>query len=82
MLIAEMKSNFSDMRIIIPKEASWSVLLGALIFGQDPSLIRQRRSKYTYGICVNKIFNPSEYDEKHNYIEKMENIDVGDILVN
>lgn len=60
------------MRIIIPQEASWSVLLGTLMFGQDPSLIRQRRNKYTYGICLNKKFNPSEHDEKHKYEENGE----------
>lgn len=69
MLIEGIKSNFPEMRTIIPQEASSSILLGALIFGHNPSLIKQRRSKYTYGICVNKRFNPSEHDEKHKYEE-------------
>lgn len=69
------------MRIIIPLEVAWSILLGAVIFGHSPNLLKHRRSKYTYGIIVNKKFNPSEHDEKHN-MKKMENIDVGDFLVN
>lgn len=72
MLIEGIKSNFPEMRTVIPQEASSCILLGALIFGHNPSLIKQRRSKYTYGICVNKKFNPSEHDEKHKYEENGE----------
>lgn len=81
MLIEGIKSNFPEMRTLIPQEASSSILLGALIFGHNPSLIRQRRSKYTYGICVNKnSILPNTM--KNIDMKKMENIDVGDILVN
>lgn len=61
------KSAFPGMRLIIPHEAAYSVLHGAVIFGHDPSLIRQRRSKYTYGIEVFEIFDPSKHDEKYKY---------------
>uniref|UniRef100_K1RKH3 Heat shock 70 kDa protein 12B n=1 Tax=Magallana gigas TaxID=29159 RepID=K1RKH3_MAGGI len=67
MLIEGIKTKFSHMRVIIPTEAAWSILLGAVIFGHSPNLIKHRRSKYTYGICVNKKFKPSEHDEKHKY---------------
>uniref|UniRef100_K1QN76 Heat shock 70 kDa protein 12A n=1 Tax=Magallana gigas TaxID=29159 RepID=K1QN76_MAGGI len=72
MLIERIKSKFSHMRVIIPTEAAWSILLGAVIFGHSPNLIKHRRSKYTYGICVNKKFNPSEHDENHKYEENGE----------
>lgn len=61
------KSAFPGMRLIIPHEAAYSVLHGAVIFGHDSSLIRQRRSKYTYGIEVFEIFDPSKHDEKYKY---------------
>lgn len=72
MLIEGIKSKFSQMRVIIPTEAAWSILLGAVNFGHSPNLIKHRRSKYTYGIGVNKRFNPSEHDVKHKYVENEE----------
>lgn len=50
MLVKGIKSMFPKMNTLVPKDAAWSVLCGAVIFGHDPSLISQRRSKYTYGI--------------------------------
>ena len=55
------------MRVIIPLEAAWSVLRGAVIFGHDPSLISERRSKYTYGLPVFDKFDPMIHDEKYKY---------------
>lgn len=66
-LTGVIKSAFPGMRLIIPCEAAHSVLHGAVIFGHDPSLIRQRRSKYTYGIEVFEIFDPSKHDENYKY---------------
>lgn len=43
-----------------------------IIFGHDPSQIRQRRSKYTYGICVIEKFDSSIHDEKYKYEKKGE----------
>ena len=63
------KSTFPGMRIIIPMEAAWSVLRGAVIFGHDPSLIKGRRIKYTYGVKVFEKFDPTKHDEKYKYEE-------------
>ena len=71
-LIQAIKSTFPEMRIIIPQEAAWSVLRGAVIFGHDPSLIKERRSKFTYGVCVSKPFDPTRHDEKYKYEENGE----------
>lgn len=68
-LIEGIRSSFPKMRTIIPKDAAWSVLQGAVIFGHDPSLIRQRRSKYSYGIRIYKKFDSSKHDEKRKYEE-------------
>lgn len=72
MLIEGIKSNFPKMRIIIPQEATWSVLRGAVIFGHDPSLIRQRRSRYTYGVGIQEKFDPTKHDEKYKFEKKGE----------
>lgn len=66
-LITAVKTSFPHMRTIIPKSAAWSVLQGAVIFGHDPSLIKQRRSKYSYGISVFEKFDPKKHDEKYKY---------------
>lgn len=71
-LIERIRSSFPQMRTIIPKDAAWSVLQGAVIFGHDPSLIRERRSKYTYGIRVYKKFDPAKHDEKYQYTKNGE----------
>lgn len=68
-LIEKISSSFPQMRTIIPLDAAWSVLRGAVIFGHDPSLIRQRRSKYTYGISVFEKFDPAKHDVKYKYEE-------------
>lgn len=68
-LIEKIRSSFPQMRTIIPLDAAWSVLRGAVIFGHDPSLIRQRRSKYTYGISVFEKFDPAKHDVKYKYEE-------------
>ena len=57
------QSAFPEMRVIIPLEAAWSVLRGAVIFGHDPGLIKERRSKYTYGVRVFDTFDPTVHDE-------------------
>ena len=69
MLIQGIKSEFPEMRVIIPQEAAWSVLRGAVIFGHDPSLIKERRSKYTYGIRTSKLFDPNIHDDKYKFEE-------------
>ncbi|XP_022297241.2 heat shock 70 kDa protein 12A-like [Crassostrea virginica] len=67
MLTQAVKSAFPEMPVIIPLEAAWSVLRGAVIFGHDPSLIKERRSKYTYGVRVFDTFDPTVHDEKYKY---------------
>lgn len=49
-------SNFTHLRIIHPDDCSLSVLKGAVLFGHDPTIIKSRVCKFTYGIVINKIF--------------------------
>lgn len=67
MLVDGIRLAFPKMCIIIPHEAIWSVLRGAVVFGHDPSLITRRRNKYNYGIQVFETFERSKHDEKYKY---------------
>lgn len=67
LILIEGIRSFSRMHTIIPQEAAWSVLRGAVIFGHDPSLIRQRRRKYTYGFCIYRKFDSAKHDERRKY---------------
>ncbi|XP_062582971.1 heat shock 70 kDa protein 12B-like [Saccostrea cucullata] len=72
MLGHAIREKFSEKRIIIPQEAAWSVLRGAVIFGHDSSLIKERISKYTYGIASKDKFNPEIHDKKYKKEENGE----------
>ena len=42
-----------NLRIIIPSESSLAVVMGAVLFGHDPTEIQSRRLRFSYGIeCV------------------------------
>ena len=40
----------NNLRIIIPAESSLAVVMGAVLFGHDPTEIQSRRLRYSYGI--------------------------------
>ncbi|XP_061165423.1 heat shock 70 kDa protein 12A-like isoform X2 [Saccostrea echinata] len=63
-LIRTILIEFPDKHVLVPEEAEWSVLKGAVIFGHDPWLIKQRRSRYTYGAKCKKLFKEGEHDAK------------------
>jgi hypothetical protein len=69
LLINAIKKKFPQMRILIPYEAMYAVLKGALICCYDPSYIKQRRSRCTYGIRVRHPFDSSKHDETYKYEE-------------
>jgi molecular chaperone DnaK (HSP70) len=50
MLQERVKSCFRGIDVIIPAEASSSILRGALIFGHNPTSISERVLRYTYGV--------------------------------
>ena len=53
-----------SLRVFRPKNASTAVLKGALMFGQNPKAIVTRVSAYTYGIKMNRVFDPSKHAGK------------------
>ncbi len=52
-----------ETKIVMPKFSGEAVVNGATLLGKDPSLILTRRSKYTYGIEVEQVYQSSMHDE-------------------
>ncbi|XP_061165162.1 heat shock 70 kDa protein 12A-like [Saccostrea echinata] len=73
---SEVTSAFDSVRLIIPPEAGLAVLKGAVIFGHDPTLIKSRILRFTYGTSVCEKFNPNIHKE-----EKKITIDGEDISI-
>ncbi|XP_045179839.2 heat shock 70 kDa protein 12B-like [Mercenaria mercenaria] len=48
----EMSKAFPDINIVIPGEPELSIIKGAVIFGHDPSVVAERKLKFTYGTDV------------------------------
>ncbi|KAK3100648.1 hypothetical protein FSP39_023033 [Pinctada imbricata] len=58
------KSAFGDrVTVLVPEEASLSVVKGAVSFGCDPSSICQRICRYTYGVGSYLPFEEGEHRE-------------------
>lgn len=68
-LLHKVRLKFPNKRLIVPQDAAWAVLKGAVIFGHNPNLIKQRRSRYTYGVGVSRKFVEGLHDEEHKFTE-------------
>ena len=64
MLAERVKKASVGKRLIIPQDAGLVILKGAVLFGHDPSLIKERKSKYTYGIKMLNEFDPKVHPEE------------------
>ncbi|XP_052778673.1 heat shock 70 kDa protein 12A-like [Mya arenaria] len=63
MLKKAVQQTFPGLKMIIPDEAGLAVLKGAVMFGHEPSKIVERISKYTYGVCVDSLFQEKVHPE-------------------
>ncbi|KAK3576501.1 hypothetical protein CHS0354_034177 [Potamilus streckersoni] len=52
------KKTFPKQRVILPPEATVAVLRGAILYGRDPSVIKSRICKFTYGFDWSEEYNP------------------------
>ncbi|MCX6585813.1 MAG: Hsp70 family protein [Acidobacteria bacterium] len=68
----EVQGLFGQMarRIVAPGVPSEAVLLGAVSFAVDPSVIRSRRSRLTYGKGVSRTFIEGLHDPKKKFYSK------------
>jgi len=56
MLQEIVQNALPDKQVIIPADAGLAVLKGAVIYGHDPSVIQERRCRYTYGVQTSHPF--------------------------
>ncbi|KAL3881574.1 hypothetical protein ACJMK2_027997 [Sinanodonta woodiana] len=52
------KHEFPDHTITVPEGAATAVLRGAILYGRDPSVIKSRICKFTYGFDWSEEYNP------------------------
>uniref|UniRef100_A0A3B3ZLI7 Heat shock protein family A (Hsp70) member 12A.2 n=1 Tax=Periophthalmus magnuspinnatus TaxID=409849 RepID=A0A3B3ZLI7_9GOBI len=65
------RREFSDQaKVLCPKNPQEAILKGAVMFGRDPSVIRTRKSAFTYGVSMYKTFDPSLHKSEKQYINK------------
>ncbi|XP_052276645.1 heat shock 70 kDa protein 12A-like isoform X2 [Dreissena polymorpha] len=57
----------SSKKFIIPNEAGLAVLKGAVIFGHSPLVIKERRSRYTYGVRSSIPFQVGKHPESKKF---------------
>lgn len=67
MLQEAVRNSFPSQRVIVPEDAGSAVLMGAVIFGHQPSAITSRVSRYTYGLKTYRIYDPM----KHPYSRRV-----------
>lgn len=49
-------ARFEHKRVIIPEDAGQAVIKGAVLYGHDPNVVKERVSKYTYGTRALRYF--------------------------
>uniref|UniRef100_A0A8C6UPV9 Heat shock 70 kDa protein 12A n=1 Tax=Neogobius melanostomus TaxID=47308 RepID=A0A8C6UPV9_9GOBI len=65
------QKEFSDQaQVLCPINPQEVILKGAVMFGRDPSLIRSRKSAFTYGVAKSNIFDPSVHKEEKRLTTK------------
>ncbi|KAH3835194.1 hypothetical protein DPMN_108541 [Dreissena polymorpha] len=60
-MIADVLS--SNINIITPPDPSLAILKGAVIFGHDPFVMKERRSRFTYGVKMSIDFVTGSHPE-------------------
>lgn len=67
MLQETIRKTLPDKKIIVPADPGLAVLKGAVIYGHDPSVVRERRCRYTYGAATSYLFQPGVHPEARKY---------------
>ncbi|KAK7879794.1 hypothetical protein WMY93_033536 [Mugilogobius chulae] len=70
-LCDHIKKEFSDQATVLcPKNPQDAILRGAVMFGRDQSVIRTRKSAFTYGLSVSNRFDASKHKEEKRFTNK------------
>ncbi|XP_060580179.1 heat shock 70 kDa protein 12B-like [Ruditapes philippinarum] len=62
------KTEFTDIPVVVPIEASTAVLKGAVLYGHHPFVISERVVKYTYGVSSIAKFIPGEHPIEKRFV--------------
>ena len=65
-----MFETFKTKTVIVANEPATAVLQGAVMFGHDPSIIAERRCRYTYGIKCTVIFEPIKHKASKRFTDE------------
>ncbi|XP_022080725.1 uncharacterized protein LOC110973860 isoform X2 [Acanthaster planci] len=66
----QMRKKFaSRLRVIIPRDVGLTILKGAVMFGLDPTAVRVRRSRLTYGVGVLNKFVPARHPREKQVVK-------------
>ncbi|XP_061164556.1 heat shock 70 kDa protein 12B-like [Saccostrea echinata] len=71
------KERFKDFRVVIPQDAGLAVLKGAVLFGENPLIVSERVSRFTYGTKQFRYFldgDPSEFREEIGGVPYCKNV--------
>lgn len=69
------KKTLPDKRIVVPQDPGLAVLKGAVIYGHDPSVITERRCRFTYGVRTSVPFEEGFHPADKKFVD-----DDGDML--
>lgn len=67
MLQDVIKQTMPNKKIIIPADPGLAVLKGAVIFGHDPTVIRERRCRFTYGVQTSYPFKEGVHPQSKKF---------------
>jgi hypothetical protein len=66
------RKAFPDCHVIVPQEAGLAVLRGAVLFGDNPTLIESRIAKYTYGVAMYVEFDATKHKgSKKHFVDEV-----------
>ncbi|XP_062571662.1 heat shock 70 kDa protein 12A-like [Saccostrea cucullata] len=71
------KERFKDLRVVIPQDAGLAVLKGAVLYGENPLIVSERVSRFTYGTKQFRYFldgDPSEFREEVGGVPYCKNV--------
>lgn len=72
-----LREKFKDFRVVIPQEAGLAVLQGAVLFAENPLIVSERVSSFTYGTRQLRYFmdgDPPEYRTEINGVPYCKNV--------
>lgn len=80
MLQNAIKCCLPGKRVIVPADPGLAVLKGAVIFGHNPTVIKERRCRFTYGVRTSYQFDPRKHPESKKFQNDAGNDYCGDIF--